>query len=65
MQPQNMKWATFYRTTVARPGFPAVFALTQTRAALDHSAKKKLVIGFFQVGAENGRRTANAESIKG
>ena len=44
--------------------FPAVFTLTQPQALADDAAKKKLVVGFSQVGAESGWRTANTESIK-
>jgi len=59
-----MKMAAFYRTTVALLAFPAVFTLTQPQALADDTAKKKLVVGFSQVGAESGWRTANTESIK-
>ena len=59
-----MKMADFYRTTVALLAFPAVFTLTQPQALADDTAKKKLVVGFSQVGAESGWRTANTESIK-
>ncbi len=62
--PQNMKMAAIYRTTVALLAFPAVFTLTQPQALADDTAKKKLVVGFSQVGAESGWRTANTESIK-
>lgn len=44
---------------------PAALLLTQTPAsAADAASKKKLVVGFSQVGAESGWRTANTESIK-
>ena len=62
--PQIMKMATLYRTSIALLAFPAVFALTQPQALADDAAKKKLVVGFSQVGAESGWRTANTESIK-
>jgi ABC-type sugar transport system substrate-binding protein len=44
---------------------PAVFLLTQTPGLTEDTTKKKLVVGFSQVGAESGWRTANTESIKG
>src|SRR6201984_362537 len=59
-----MKMAAIYRTTVALLAFPAVFPLTHPKASANDPAKKKLVVGFAQVGAESGWRTANTESIK-
>jgi ABC-type sugar transport system substrate-binding protein len=44
---------------------PTVFLLTQTPGLTADTTKKKLVVGFSQVGAESGWRTANTESIKG
>jgi ABC-type sugar transport system substrate-binding protein len=44
--------------------FPAIFLLTQTPGLTADTPKKKLVVGFSQVGAESGWRTANTESIK-
>jgi ABC-type sugar transport system substrate-binding protein len=41
----------------------ALFAATLTAAQLD-AADKKLTVGFAQVGAESGWRTANTNSIK-
>src|SRR6516162_610618 len=36
----------------------------QSQASATEAAKEKLVVGFSQVGAESGWRTANTESIK-
>jgi ABC-type sugar transport system substrate-binding protein len=44
--------------------FPAIFLLTQAPGLTADTPKKKLVVGFSQVGAESGWRTANTESIK-
>ena len=59
-----MRRVTISRTLVALLAAPAVFLLTQPAASADEAAKKKLVVGFAQVGAESGWRTANTESIK-
>src|SRR5262245_46930426 len=67
-----MKIASIYRISLALLAFPALFALTQTQvsaadaaqAPAGDTAKKKLVVGFAQVVAESGWRTANTESIK-
>jgi galactofuranose transport system substrate-binding protein len=62
--PQNMKMTAIYKIYLALLAFPALFALTQPQASAADAAQKKLVVGFAQVGAESGWRTANTESIK-
>jgi galactofuranose transport system substrate-binding protein len=62
--PQNMKITSIYKISVALLAFPALFPLTQPQASAADAPKKKLVVGFAQVGAESGWRTANTESIK-
>jgi simple sugar transport system substrate-binding protein len=52
------------RCIIAMLALPAVFLLTQTPGLTEDTTKKKLVVGFSQVGAESGWRTANTESIK-
>jgi ABC-type sugar transport system substrate-binding protein len=62
--PRNMKIAPFSRTSLALLAFPALLVFTQAQALAADAAKKKLVVGFSQVGAESGWRTANTDSIK-
>jgi galactofuranose transport system substrate-binding protein len=52
------------RYSIAMLALPAVFLPTQTPGLTADTTKKKLVVGFSQVGAESGWRTANTESIK-
>jgi ABC-type sugar transport system substrate-binding protein len=52
------------RCRIAMLAFPAIFLLTQAPGLTADTPKKKLVVGFSQVGAESGWRTANTESIK-
>ncbi|MEA3205172.1 MAG: galactofuranose transport system substrate-binding protein, partial [Verrucomicrobiota bacterium] len=59
-----MKIAPFSRTSLALLAFPALLVFTQAQALAADAAKKKLVVGFSQVGAESGWRTANTDSIK-
>ncbi len=59
-----MKMPSIYRIYPALLALPALFALTQPQASAADATQKKLVVGFAQVGAESGWRTANTESIK-
>ncbi|MGA9577731.1 MAG: hypothetical protein WBV90_08930, partial [Terrimicrobiaceae bacterium] len=43
---------------------PICLALMLACALPLHGADKKIVVGFSQIGAESGWRTANSESIK-
>src|ERR1700736_1093674 len=53
-----------YRISLSFLAFQAMLAVTQHQALAADAAQKKLVVGFAQVGAESGWRTANTESIK-
>jgi galactofuranose transport system substrate-binding protein len=56
-----MKVDKIKRSSIALLVVSSVLGLTSTFAA---DSSKKLVVGFSQVGAESGWRTANTESIK-
>jgi simple sugar transport system substrate-binding protein len=62
--PQKYENSPFSRTSLALLAFPALLVFAHTQALAADAAKKKLVVGFSQVGAESGWRTANTDSIK-
>ncbi len=57
-----MKWFSFSSTV--RSVFGSLGLLVLSAAALFAAEPKKIVVGFSQIGAESGWRTANADSIK-
>jgi ABC-type sugar transport system substrate-binding protein len=60
-----MKLLTIISRSVGLIGLSGLVAASVTGAlAEDNQPAKKLVVGFSQVGAESGWRTANTESIK-
>ena len=60
-----MKAFTKFNRFVGLIGLSALFAVSVTEIfAEDNKPNKKLVVGFSQVGAESGWRTANTDSIK-
>src|SRR5271157_2383579 len=60
-----MKAFTKFNRFVGLIGLSALFAVSVTGVfAEDNKPNKKLVVGFSQVGAESGWRTANTDSIK-
>jgi simple sugar transport system substrate-binding protein len=60
-----MKKIRFFSRLVCLIGLSVLCAGSVARTfADDNQPKKKLVVGFSQVGAESGWRTANTESIK-
>ena len=61
LSPQKMKVDKIKRSSLALLLVSSVLSLTSAFAA---DSGKKLVVGFSQVGAESGWRTANTESIK-
>ena len=60
-----MKLSPIYSRFVGLIGLSGLLAVSVTATlAEDSKPNKKLVVGFSQVGAESGWRTANTESIK-
>jgi len=61
----NMKAFTKFNRSVGLIGLSGLLAVSVTATfAEDNKPNKKLVVGFSQVGAESGWRTANTDSIK-
>src|SRR5262249_24902984 len=60
-----MNKRTIFHRSISLAGLSGVIAVVVTGAfAEDAKPSKKLCVGFSQVGAESGWRTANTESIK-
>jgi galactofuranose transport system substrate-binding protein len=59
--PEKMKKINVFSRSISLIGLSAVLAGT---VIATFAADKKLVVGFSQVGAESGWRTANTDSIK-
>jgi galactofuranose transport system substrate-binding protein len=60
-----MNKRTILHQSISLVGLSGLIAVVVTGAfAEDNKPSKKLVVGFSQVGAESGWRTANTESIK-
>jgi galactofuranose transport system substrate-binding protein len=63
--PSKMNLKIIVKPRAIALALPLVFIAGQiTTKAADTTPTKKLVVGFSQVGAESGWRTANTESIK-
>jgi galactofuranose transport system substrate-binding protein len=59
--PEKMKNINVLNRSISLLGLSAILAAS---VAATYAADKKLVVGFSQVGAESGWRTANTDSIK-